>query len=70
MSFEKQSKKITKEVIEETIQAYAEDDTYCSKFYFADLDPKTLNVLKDHSIAREKLLDDLIEKGQSIDIEN
>jgi len=70
MSFEKQSKKITKEVIEKTIKAYAEDDTYCLKFYSADLDTKTLNALKNHSIAREKLLDDLIEKGQSIDIEN
>ena len=63
-------KKITKEVIEETIQAYAEDDAYCLKFYSAELDTKTLDVLNDRSIARDKLLDDLIEKGQSIDIEN
>ena len=63
-------KKITKEVIEEAIQAYAEDDAYCLKFYSAELDTKTLDVLKDRSIARDKLLDDLIEKGQSIDIEN
>ena len=63
-------KKITKEVIEEAIQAYAEDDAYCLKFYSAELDTKTLDVLKDRSIARDKLLDDLIEKGESIDIEN
>lgn len=29
-------KKITKEVIEETIPAYAEDDAYCLKFYSAE----------------------------------
>ena len=61
---------ITKEIIEETIQAYAEDDAYCLKFYSAELDTKTLDVLKDRSIARDKLLDDLLEKGQSVDIEN
>ena len=54
----------------ETIQAYAEDDAYCLKFYSAELDTKTLDVLKDRSIARDKLLDDLLDKGQSIDIEN
>lgn len=63
-------KKMTKEVIEEAIQAYAEDDAYFLKFYSAELDTKTLDVLKDRSIARDKLLDDLLEKGESIDIEN
>ena len=63
-------KKMTKEVVEEAIQAYAEDDAYCLKFYAAHFDIKTLDVLKDRSIARDKLLDDLLEKGQSIDIEN
>ena len=63
-------KKMTKEVVEEAIQAYAEDDAYCLKFYSAELDTKTLDVLKNRSIARDKLLDDLLEKGQSIDIEN
>ena len=64
-------KKITKEVIEEAIHAYAEDDAYCLKFYAAELDTKTLDVLKNRSIARDKFLDDLIEKGESIDdIEN
>jgi hypothetical protein len=63
-------KKMTKEVVEEAIQAYAEDDAYCLKFYSAELDTKTLDILKDRSIARDKLLDDLLEKGQSIDIEN
>jgi hypothetical protein len=63
-------KKMTKEVIEEAIKAYAEDDAYCLKFYSAELDTKTLDILKDRSIARDKLLDDLLDKGQSIDIEN
>lgn len=63
-------KKMTKEIVEEAIQAYAEDDAYYLKFYYAELDTKTLDVLKDRSIARDKLLDDLLEKGESIDIEN
>ena len=63
-------KKMTKEVIEQAIKAYAEDDAYCLKFYSAELDTKTLDVLKDRSIARDKLLDDLLDQGQSIDIEN
>ena len=41
------------------------------KFYSAELDTKTLDVLKNRSIARDKFLDHLIEKGESIDdIEN
>jgi len=63
-------KKMTKEVVEEAIQAYAEDDAYYLKFYSAELDTKTLDVLDDCHIARDKLLDDLLEKGESIDIEN
>jgi hypothetical protein len=63
-------KKMTKEVIEQAIKAYAEDDAYYLKFYSAELDTKTLDILKDRSIARDKLLDDLLEKGESIDIEN
>ena len=63
-------KKLTKEVVEEAIEAYAEDDGYYLKFYAAHFDIKTLIVLKNRSIAREKVLDQLIEKGESIDIEN
>ena len=63
-------KKMTKEVIEQAIKAYAEDDAYCLKFYSAELDTKTLDILKDRSIARSKLLDDLLDQGESIDIEN
>lgn len=64
-------KKMTKEVIEEAIQAYAEDEGYYSKSYSTKLDSKTLNVLKDRSVARYKFLDELLEKGESIDdIEN
>lgn len=61
---------MTKEVVEEAIKAYAEDDAYCLKFYPAELDTKTLDGLKNRSIARDKLLDDLLEKGESTDIEN
>ena len=63
-------RKITEEVIEDAIQAYAEDDGYYLKLYAAHFDTKTLDVLKDREIARNKLLDDLLEKGKSIDIEN
>lgn len=64
-------KKMTKEVVEKAIQAYAEDDGYYLKFYSVELDTKILDVLKNRSIARDKFLDHLIEKGESIDdIEN
>ena len=63
-------KKMTKEVIEQAIKAYAEDTAYYLKFYSAALDTKTLDILKDRSIARSKLLDDLLDQGESIDIEN
>ena len=63
-------RKLTKEVVKDAIQAYAENNGYYLKFYAAHFDIKTLNVLKDRKVARSKLLDDLLEKGQSIDIEN
>jgi hypothetical protein len=63
-------RKLTKEAVQEAIQVYAEDDGYYLKFYAAHFDIKTLNVLKDRKVARGKLLDDLLEKGESIDIEN
>ena len=65
-------KKMTKEVVEKAIQAYAEkNDGYYLKFYSAELDTKTLDVLKNRSIARYKFLDHFLEKGESIDdIEN
>lgn len=62
-------RKLTKEVVEKAIEAYAEDQAYYLKFYAADLDVKTLNVLEDRYIARSKFIDDLLEKGESIDIE-
>lgn len=63
-------KKLTKEVVEEAIKVYAENNGYYLKFYAAHFDIKTLNVLKDRKIAIGKLLDDLLKKGESIDIEN
>jgi hypothetical protein len=63
-------KKLTKEIIQEAIEAYAEDDGYYLKFYASDFDIKTLDVLKERTVARSKLIEDLIEKGESIDIAN
>jgi hypothetical protein len=63
-------RKLTKKVVEEAIEVYAENNGYYLKFYAAHFDIKTLNVLKDRKVARSKLLDDLLEKGESIDIEN
>lgn len=63
-------KELTKEVVEEAIQAYAESDEYYLKLYAADLDVKTLNVLRERNIPRNNLIDDLLEKGRSIHIEN
>jgi uncharacterized protein YlzI (FlbEa/FlbD family) len=63
-------KNLTEEVVEKAIQAYAEDDAYFLKFYAADLDVKTLDVLKDRYVARFKFINHLLEKDESIDIEN
>jgi len=63
-------RKLTKEVVEKAIEAYAEDEAYYLKFYAADLDVKTLDVLKDRDIARSKLIYDLLEKGESIANQN
>lgn len=60
-------RKLTKEVVEHAIQVYAENNGYYLKFYAAHFDIKTL---KDRKVARSKLLDDLLEKGESIDIKN
>ena len=54
-----------------SINIYDKDSGYYLKFYSAELYTKTLDVLKNRSIARDKFLDHLIEKGESIDdIEN
>lgn len=58
---------MTKEVIEKAIKVYAENDAFYLKFYSISLDTKTLDVLRDRALAREKFLDDLLEKGESID---
>jgi hypothetical protein len=63
-------KKLIKEVVENAIQIYAENNGYYLKFYAAYFDIKTLNVLRDPKVARDKFLDDLLENGELIDIEN
>lgn len=63
-------RKFKKEVIEEAIKAYSESQVYYLKFYSAELDVKTLNLLNDLFIDREKLFDNLLKKGESIDIKN
>ena len=63
-------RKMTKEVIEKAIQAYAEGDAYYLKFYAASLDTRTLDVLNERSMARSKLLIDLIEKNEPSDIDD
>ena len=63
-------KKLTQEVIEKTIEAYVEDDAFCLKLFDASLDVKTLDVLRDRYIARSKFQDYLIERGESLTIEN
>lgn len=60
-------KKFTKEIVQKAIEAYAEDDGYYLKLYAASLDTRTLDLLKNRSVARNKLLDNLLEKGKSID---
>ena len=65
-------KEMTKPVIEEALEAYAkEDNAYHLKFYSAELDTRTLDVLKRRSIAKDNILLNHLEKGNSIDeIEN
>jgi translation elongation factor EF-1beta len=52
-------RKLTKEIVEGNL-----------KFYATESDIKTLNGLNDRYIARSKLLDALLEKAESINIEN
>ena len=42
-------KKMTKEVVKEAIQAYAENDEYCLKFYSTELDTKYIRSIKKSS---------------------
>lgn len=64
-------REMTKESIEAAIQDFAEDEEgYWLKFYGAQLDIKTLDVLKDRYIARDRFFDECREKGKSIAIEN
>ena len=64
-------KKMTKKVVEEAIQAYAQNAAYHLKFYSSELNTKTLDVLNNRFIARSKLLDDFLKKNELIDdIEN
>lgn len=65
-------KELTIENIERAIKEYAKDDNFWLKFYHLtpSIDIKTLDILRDHSLVREKLLDELNEKDESIDTKN
>jgi hypothetical protein len=56
-------KKLTKDVVEKAIEAYAEGEAYYLKFYGANLDAKTLDVLDDCYLARQNF-------DESINFEN
>jgi hypothetical protein len=63
-------RKLTKEIIEEAIQAYAEDEAYHLKFYSAYFDMKTLNILKERSVAINKLpVDDIKDNFSLMDFD-
>lgn len=65
-------KELTMDNIERAIKAYAKDDAFWLKLYHlaSGIDIKTLNILRDRWFERKKLINELIEKDQSIDIEN
>lgn len=63
-------RKLAKGVVEKAIQAYLEVDARYLKFYAAELDAKTLYVLKNRSIVREEFFVDLLEKSKPFDIED
>jgi hypothetical protein len=65
-------KKLTMENIERAIEAYVEDDADWLKLYHlaTSIDSKTLNVLTDRWFEKKKLIAKLLEKDQSIDLEN
>ena len=60
------------ENIERAIEAYAEDNADWLKLYHlaTSIYTKTLNVLTDRWFERTKLIAKLLEKDQSIDLEN
>jgi hypothetical protein len=65
-------KELNMENIERAIEAYAKDDADWLKLYHlaTSIDTKTLNVLTDRWFERTKLIAKLLEKDQSIDLEN
>jgi hypothetical protein len=65
-------KELTMENIERAIKAYAKEDAFWLKLYHlaSGIDIKTLNILRDRWFERKKLINELLEKDQSIDIEN
>lgn len=64
-------RKLTKEVVEKAIEAYAEDEAYNLKFYAAEFDVKTLDEFKDRKIAEYKdLIEELKNENKPIEIEN
>lgn len=65
-------KELTMENIERAIKTYAKDDAFWLKLYHlaSGIDIKTLNILRDRWFEKKKLINELIEKNKSIDIEN
>ena len=65
-------KELNMENIERAIEAYAEDDADWLKLYHlaTSIDTKTFNALTDRWFERTKLIAKLLEKDQSIDLEN
>ena len=65
-------KGLTMENIDRAIKAYAEEDVFWLKFYHLafGIDIKTLDILRVRWFERKKLINEILEKDQSIDIKN
>ena len=65
-------KELTMENIERAIKLYAKENAFWLKLYHlaSGIDIKTLNILRDRWFERKKLINELLGKSESIDIEN
>lgn len=55
-------RKFTPEIIKHTFQAYAQGSRYWLKFYAANFDTKTLDLLRESYTQKDKFLESLIAK--------